>query len=67
MKKLVIDVERCKSCGICIEHCPAGLLVLSGEINSKGYRPVRMKDEEKCNSCLLCALVCPDLVISVYR
>ncbi len=28
MKKLVIDVERCKSCGICIEHCPAGLLVL---------------------------------------
>jgi len=40
MKKLVFAGERCKSCGICIEYCPAALLDLSEEINSKGYRIV---------------------------
>lgn len=67
MKKLVFAEERCKSCEICIEFCPASLLELSESMNSMGYRPVRVKNEEECNSCSLCALVCPDLVISVYK
>lgn len=70
--KIVIDRQRCKGCYLCIEFCPFDRIEVDTELNRKGYRPARFKeeisDEEKgCTGCTMCALVCPEVSIEVYR
>ncbi|NIM04037.1 MAG: 4Fe-4S dicluster domain-containing protein [Armatimonadetes bacterium] len=64
---IIIDVEKCKACELCIHFCPQENLALSESINARGFHPVRMLDEEKCNGCGNCALMCPDVCIRVFR
>lgn len=65
---VVIDVDRCKGCGLCTNVCPANILVLSPDtFNAKGYHPVMVTDAEKCIGCASCARICPDVVFTVYR
>lgn len=66
--RVVIDVERCKGCELCIGACPQDVIGLADLLNSKGYRPVILLDpEHNCTGCALCAVVCPDGCITVYR
>lgn len=67
MGVIKIDVERCKSCGLCIGTCPLQLLQFSSFRNSKGYHPAEQKNSKSCTGCALCALMCPDSAIQVYR
>ena len=65
---VVIDVDRCKGCGLCTNVCPANILVLSQDaFNAKGYHPVTVTEPEKCIGCASCARICPDVVFTVYR
>ncbi len=65
---VVIDVDRCKGCGLCTHVCPVKILALSPDtFNAKGYHPVMVTDPEKCIGCASCATVCPDVVYTVYR
>ncbi|HNS18227.1 MAG TPA: ferredoxin family protein [Bacteroidales bacterium] len=64
---IVIDIEKCKGCEVCIEACPTEVIGLSNQVNSKGYRYTYMKNPEACTGCTNCAIVCPDGVITVYR
>jgi 2-oxoglutarate ferredoxin oxidoreductase subunit delta len=64
----VIDVDRCKGCGLCTHVCPVHILELSRDtFNAKGYHPVTVVDAEKCTGCGSCAMICPDVVYTVYR
>jgi len=63
---VVINIESCKGCEVCITACPNQVLALSNEVNSKGYHYV-MKVNSACVGCANCAVVCPDAVITVYR
>ena len=66
--RVVIDVERCKGCELCIDACPPEVLHFADNFNSKGYRPVMLLEHEnKCTGCALCAVACPDGCITVYR
>lgn len=47
-----INQQRCNGCGICIEHCPAGVLLLS-----EGKAVLAYPDQ--CRYCAACELVCP--------
>jgi 2-oxoglutarate ferredoxin oxidoreductase subunit delta len=49
----------CKGCGLCIEFCPAGVLVLGLDNRPKPIYP------EKCTACRWCELHCPDFAIFV--
>lgn len=63
---VVINIERCKGCEICLSACPNEVLALSSEVNNKGYH-YAIKVNSECIGCANCAVVCPDAVITVYR
>ncbi|MBN1191578.1 MAG: 4Fe-4S binding protein [Dehalococcoidales bacterium] len=63
--KITIEKEKCKGCGYCTEFCPRDALVMSQEINSKGYTLAAVADETKCLGCGLCQVICPEFAITV--
>ena len=65
--RIVVDVEKCKGCGVCVPACPFDVLDLADEVNGKGFHYAYMANEDACTGCSNCALVCPDAVITVYR
>jgi 2-oxoglutarate ferredoxin oxidoreductase subunit delta len=60
---VVVNNERCKGCGFCVEFCPTKVLALSSAFNSKGYHAPYMVSAEKCSGCDLCGMYCPDFAI----
>ena len=63
---IVIDIEKCKGCELCMAACPQDGLERSKQVNKKGYLYV-VKIEDNCTGCTNCALVCPDGVLTVFR
>lgn len=63
---VVIDIEKCKGCELCVDACPQETLALAPRINLKGYH-YAIKVQDNCTGCNNCALICPDAVITVYR
>lgn len=63
---IVIDIEHCKGCEVCIPVCPEEVIALAKQVNGKGYRYAQPINDN-CTGCTNCAVVCPDGVISVYR
>lgn len=63
---VVINVESCKGCDLCIDACRPGVLVMTElERNSKGYRyPFLLNG---CTACQACAQICPDFVFQVWK
>lgn len=66
MKKATINAQNCKACGLCMEICKKNAIEMTDEINSRGYKHVRVK-EENCVGCGVCYLVCPDAVFTIIE
>lgn len=64
--KIIIDIERCKGCTLCVTVCPNNVITISEKSNSKGYFPA-VSTGPNCTGCTNCAIVCPDCAIEVYR
>lgn len=64
---IVVDIEKCKGCSVCIPACPTDVIALAKEVNGKGYHFAFMENPDVCTGCTNCAVVCPDGVITVYR
>jgi len=67
MQKVVIDIQKCKGCGLCLEVCPKNILNFSSKYNEAGYNYVECIDDDSCIVCKSCAIVCPDLVFTLYK
>ena len=67
MFKIVIDQQRCKSCGLCIEFCPKSVIETNPELNEAGFHAARIVSQDDCTGCGSCALMCPEVCIEIYR
>ena len=56
---LLLNWQRCKRCGLCVELCPRQVFTTSDE----GYPDP--SNIERCTRCKLCELWCPDYAIEV--
>ena len=62
---VVIEVDRCKGCELCIPACPPQVLSMSDDFNQLGFHvPVL---HPGCTGCEACQLICPDWVFTVFR
>lgn len=64
---IVVDVQGCKGCEVCVGACATDVIGIAKEVNRKGYHYAYMKNPDACIGCMNCAIVCPDGVISVYK
>jgi len=64
---IVVDIERCKGCELCVDACPTQVIMMEKKVNGKGYHFAYMENPEACTGCMNCGQVCPDGVITVYR
>jgi 2-oxoglutarate ferredoxin oxidoreductase subunit delta len=62
---VVVDVEACKGCELCIEACPPGVLEMGTDVNARGYRYPLLSPG--CTGCKACSQICPDFVFQVYK
>ncbi|MBE6855174.1 MAG: 4Fe-4S dicluster domain-containing protein [Ruminococcus sp.] len=68
MKKMTVNEERCKGCGLCTTACPKKLVVLrKDKRNKKGYFPAECTDDAACISCAMCAMMCPECAITIEK
>lgn len=64
---VVVNVERCKGCELCVAACPSGVLGMSHHANTKGYNYAQMINEDACIGCASCGYVCPDGCLTIYK
>ncbi|MBP3785835.1 MAG: 4Fe-4S binding protein [Bacteroidaceae bacterium] len=65
--EIVVDVNRCKGCNLCVVACPTKTIALTrGEVNHRGYAYCHDVGGA-CIGCAACATICPDGCISVYK
>jgi len=63
---VVIGVEACKGCELCIPACPPQVLVMTtAEVNARGFRFPRLAPG--CTGCRACLDVCPDFCFEVLK
>ena len=59
---VVIHVEACKDCDLCIEACPPNVLVMTThQVNARGYRYPQLLPG--CTGCNICQKKCPENAI----
>jgi 2-oxoglutarate ferredoxin oxidoreductase subunit delta len=64
---VVIDEQRCKGCGLCVEVCRKGLITLKDGLNPFGYHPAEIIHLDGCSGCGNCAMMCPEVAIEIYE
>jgi 2-oxoglutarate ferredoxin oxidoreductase subunit delta len=63
----IIEVDRCKGCGLCVSICPKKVLEISEKVNTKGYFPAYQARPEDCVYCAQCCVMCPDVAIAILE
>jgi NAD-dependent dihydropyrimidine dehydrogenase PreA subunit len=58
MYKIIIDSEKCISCGECVEVCPEEVYALEDEV-------LVVVNEEDCVDCEICAEICEIEAITI--
>jgi len=63
--RVVVNKDRCKGCGYCVEFCPRDALKMSDELGPKGYGLAKVEDKSKCLGCGLCEIICPEFAMNL--
>lgn len=63
--KLTLVPTYCKGCGLCVDVCPTGTLILVDDPGNKFGITVAVDAPEYCIGCKMCEMRCPDFAIFV--
>ena len=63
---VVIDVEACKGCDLCIDACPPRVLEMTVHDGEHPRLPLPAL-LAGCTGCQACAQICPDFCFQVYK
>ena len=64
---VVVNIEECKGCGLCVEACPVNVLYQSEKFNTRGYHYAQYKGDG-CTGCGICFYSCPEPgAITVFK
>ena len=68
MPKIVVQIDHCKGCELCVEACPQDCIEIDQDVlNKLGYHPAKYKGEG-CVGCGICFYSCPEPeAIIVYK
>ena len=65
---VVVSVDRCKGCSLCVVACPTHSLQIGNTMNRLGYHPVDFLPDTGCTGCGVCFYACPEpAALAVYR
>ena len=56
---VVISIDECKGCRLCVSACPRHCLSIGSELNRLGYQYARF-EQRQCTGCGFCYYVCPE-------
>ena len=65
--KPIINMEKCKGCGLCVAACPKKILRISDNTNAQGINYAECFDKAACIACRSCAIICPDMAIEIEK
>lgn len=63
--ELKVVSAYCKGCGLCVDICPTGTLILGENIENKFGVEAKIDAPEYCIGCKMCESRCPDFAIFV--
>jgi 2-oxoglutarate ferredoxin oxidoreductase subunit delta len=63
---VIVNKQRCKGCGICINFCPKNVFEFETYLNEGGQHPVRANSDE-CIGCRACVIMCPDIALELVK
>lgn len=67
INRVIIQVDDCKGCGLCVDACPVNVLDFADGLNAMGYRPSHYVGVG-CTGCATCFYTCPEpRAITVIR
>ena len=67
MVKHIVDIEKCRGCGKCVDECGLELWKLVDA--EEGKKKARVTEEAKdiCHMCLCCHDACPEDAITIVE
>ena len=67
MVKHIVDIEKCRGCGKCVEECGLELWELVDTEEGKKRAQAIAEAKDICHMCLACRDACPEDAITIIE
>ncbi len=67
MVKHIVEIEKCRGCGKCVEECGLELWEMVDAAGGKQIARVIAEAADICHMCLCCSDACPEKAITIVE